>query len=222
MPPTLFKYLPHQYVELFVSTGAVLFRSLLYFLASEDARRDEVEGTHQYEPVDGLEITNQTQGWRRRMPGGSLRSSVKNPDKLFVFCTSHVLDTDLAVKFGSDACVEITDVGMFVARVRTALRRNPRVKLNTLIHGDVEYYRTAEPPQEVWALPDRIVMNKPHVFAHEQECRFAFSLKADTFRFENVDLKITTGPTPKIPKGAYPEMLVHLGHMVDCCRLHRF
>ena len=74
----------------------------------------------------------------------------------------------------------------------------------------------------MWALPDRIVMNKPHVFEDEEEYRFAFSLRADAFRFENVDVKVTKGPTPKIPEGEYPRMLVRLGSMTDCCRIHRF
>ncbi len=171
----LYKYLPHKYAEAFVREGKILFRSILYFLACEDARRDELEGTHQYEPVDGLEITNQTRGGRRRMLGGSVRSGVTHPDKFFIFCASQRLTVDLAVKFAADTCVEIMDVSRFVARLRTALRRNPRVKLNTLIHDTVEYYRTEEPPREVWALPDRIVMNKPHAFEDEKEDRFAFA-----------------------------------------------
>lgn len=222
MTVTLYKYLPRRYAEPFVSSGAVLFRSLQYFLACEDARRDELEGTHQYEPVHGLEVTNETQGWRQRMPGASMRSNIKNPEQLFVFCASQVLTPDLAGKFGADACVEIADVGKFAARARTALRRHPRVKLQTLIHGVVEYYRTADPPREVWALPDRIVMNKPHLFAGEQEYRFVFSFNANAFKFENVDMKITTGPTPNVPKGTHPEMLVKLGSMADCCRVHTF
>jgi len=218
----LYKYLPHKYAEAFVDEGKILFRSILYFLACEDERRDELEGTHQYEPAGGLEINNLTQGWSQQLPGGSLRSSVKNPDKLFIFCTSQRLSADLASKFGSDACVEIMDVDRFVARLRTWLRRRPRVKLKTLRHDAVTYYRTAEPPREVWALPDLIVMNKPYAFEDEEEYRFAFSLKADAFKFENVDMKITTGPAPKVPKGTYPEMLVKLGSMTDCCRIHRF
>ena len=51
-------------------------------------------------------------------------------------------------------------------------------------------------------------MNKPRAFQDEEEYRFAFSLKADAFRLENVDMKITTGPTPKIPSADYPEMLL--------------
>ena len=220
---TLYKYLPSQYADPFLREGTVLFRSLLYFLACEDARRDELEGTHVYAPVSGLDVTNRTQRTRVRMPGWSMHSSVKHPEHLFVFCTSGRLTIDLARKFGCDACVEIGDVGKFVARLRTALKRQPQVKLATLRHGDVEYYQTALPPQEVWALPDRIVMNKPHnPFSEEEEHRFVFSRKADAFAFENVDMKLMNGPAPRVPQGDYPFMLVKLGTMADCCRVHMF
>ena len=51
-----------------------------------------------YDPSSGLEITDHTQGWKRTVPGSSFRSSVKDPDKLFVFCTSQAFERDLAVK----------------------------------------------------------------------------------------------------------------------------
>ena len=140
----LYKYLSLKYAELFVQKGQILFRSMLYFLACEDARRDELEGTHQYEPIDGLEITNKTRGSRQRVLGTSLRSSATHPDELFIFSTSQRLTVDLAAKFEADACVEITDTRPFVARLKTALRRIPRVKEKTLIHGN------SSGPVECW------------------------------------------------------------------------
>ena len=96
------------------------------------------------------------------------------------------------------------------------------MKLNTVTRGSVKYYLTDNPPEAVWALPDEIIMHKRVVFSDEGEYRFAYSLKVDAFKFENVNLQVTTWPTPKIPKGAYPEMLVKVGPMIDCCRIHRF
>lgn len=219
---TLYKYLPQRYAEPFVDRGEVLFRSLLYFLACEDARADKLEGTRQYAPVGGLEVTNHTQGWNRTVPGSAFRSSVKNPEKLFVFCTSLALRRELADTFDCDAAVEIADVEKFMLRLKGALRPNPRVKMNTVTQGDVKYYLTENPPEAVWALPDEIIMHKRVAFSDEEECRFADSLKADAFKFENVNLQVTTGPIAKIPKGTYPETLIKLGSMVDCCRIHRF
>ena len=102
----LYKYIPHQHAGPFVQRGEVLFRSLLYFLASEDARADELEGTHEYAPVSGLKITDHTQGWKRTVPGSSFRSSVKDPDKLF--CTSQAFERDLAciIREGPDSTAE--------------------------------------------------------------------------------------------------------------------
>ncbi|MFH1743516.1 MAG: hypothetical protein ABIH23_31310 [bacterium] len=222
MALTLYKYLQHQYAKRFVVNGEVLFRSLSFFLACEhDERGDDLEGTRTYEPATGLEITKQTGeklGWQ-----GSFRSSVKEPDKLFIFSTSTLLSADLALKFQDDACVEIADVGKFVDRLRTALRRKPRAKVETLIHGPVTYYRTENPPEEVWALPERIVMHKPERFADQCEYRFAFSTRADAFEFENVNVTLVRGQPARHLPGSYPEdMLLKLGLMSDCCRIHRF
>ena len=221
MPLTLYKYVPIPYAECFVSKGEVLFRSLSYFLACEhDERGDNAEGIHIYEPEAGLEITKQT-GERLRIEG-SFRSGVKEPDKLFIYSTSTLLSADLARKFQADACVEIANIGTFVARLRTALRRKHRAKLETLIHEKVTYYRTKNPPKEVWALPDRIVMHKAHRFASQCEYRFAFSTKADAYDVENVNVALVRGQQARLKLDSYPTMLLKLGPMSDCCRMHRF
>ncbi|TAM81960.1 MAG: hypothetical protein EPN47_11205 [Acidobacteria bacterium] len=221
MALTLYKYVPSPYAGRFVSKGEVLFRALSYFLACEhDERGDNAEGIRIYEPEDGLEITKQT-GERLRIQG-SFRSSVKEPNKIFVFSTSLLLSGDLAQKFQADACVEIADVGTFVARLRTALRRRHRAKLKTLICGEVTYYRNENPPKEVWALPDRIVMHKAQRFASQREYRFVFSTKTDAYDFENVTLALVRGQQPRLKVGSYPAMLLKLGPMTDCCRIHRF
>jgi hypothetical protein len=219
----LYKYLPQRYADAFVQRGEVLFRSILYFLACEDARRDELEGTHQYAPAGGLEVTRHSRGLNGPLPNSSMRSSVKHPEQVFIFCASRALKPELAIKFSADACVEITDAEMFGARLRTVLRRNPRVKMRTFRSGLVTYYDTANPPGATWALPDEIIMHKRQpLFGDEEEYRFAFSLKARVFDFENANYTITTGPTPPVPKASYPEMLLRVGPMADCSRVRRF
>ena len=221
MALTLYKYLPYQHAEPFVASGEVMFRSLSFFLACEDRERgDDLEGTRSYEPVTGLEITKQT-GEKLKMQG-AFRSSVKEPSELFIFSTSTLMSADLALKFEADACVEIADNSTFVARLRTALRRRPRAKLSTLIHGHVTYYQPESPPEEVWALPERIVMHKPQRFAYQCEYRFAFSTKNDAFEFENVNLTLVRGQLAGLRLGSYPETLLKFGPMSDCCRIHRF
>ncbi len=156
----LYKYLPAQYAAPFVERGEVLFRSLLFFLACEDSRRDELEGTRQYAPAGGFQITNHSRRWIRQIPGSAMHSSVRHRDGLFVFCASRTLTAALAQKFNADACVESIDPEKFFVRLRGKLRRNPRVKLKTPRRSAVTYYDTASPPEAVWALPDEIIMHK--------------------------------------------------------------
>jgi hypothetical protein len=218
---SLYKYLPHRYAESFVVNGEVLFRSLSYFIACEnDERGDDSEGTRIYEPATGLDITKQTGGKVKFF--GSLRSSVKAADKLFICSMSTLFSADLARKFQTDTCVEVGDVGTFLARLKTALRRKPSVKLRTLIHGKVTYYCGENPPEEVWALPERIVMHKPQRFADQCEYRFVFSTTADAFEFENVRLTLVRGQPARLPTTTYPAILLKLGPMGDCCRVRRF
>ena len=203
--------------------GEIVFRSILYFLACEDARRDKLEGAHQYAPAGGLDIVTHSRGQTGPLPGSSMRSAVKHPEQVFIFCASRALKPELATKFSADACVEITDAQMLGARLRTVLRRNPRIKMRTYRSGPVTYYDTANPPGATWALPDEIIMHKRRkLFGDEEEYRFAFSLKRHVFDFENANYTITTGPTPAVPKGTYPEMLLRLGSMVDCSRVRPF
>lgn len=60
----LYKYLRREHAERFISSGEVLFRSLLYFLACEDPRNDELEGRHVLAPLEGLPV-NVPAGRRR-------------------------------------------------------------------------------------------------------------------------------------------------------------
>ncbi|HZT76013.1 MAG TPA: hypothetical protein VFA27_05105 [Vicinamibacterales bacterium] len=220
---TIYKYLPQRYAEAFILRGEVLFRSIPYFLACEDARRDELEGTHQYAP-GGLDITNHTRGFTSRLPGSSMQSSVKHPDQVFIFCASLVLKPELATKFSADACIQIANAEMLAARLRAVLRRTPRVKMRTFRARPVKYYETANPPGATWALPDEIIMHKrQQLFGDEEEYRFAFSLKRHVFDFENANYTIASArPAPAVVKGSYPEMLVRVGPMTDCCRPFTF
>jgi hypothetical protein len=106
---SLFKYIPSQYVDAFVSQGAVLFRSLAYFKAYEDGdvRGDRYEGTHAYTPKGGLEITNFTTG-EVFMMDTSFQAHVR-AHEIFVFCLSQERSADMAQAFNTDVCVEIKD-----------------------------------------------------------------------------------------------------------------
>jgi hypothetical protein len=91
----VYKYLPEQYVDSFLSKGEVLFRSLSYFRDYEDCiRGDQYEGTKKFQPVDGLQITKVSTGERLNIPY-SFESTV-NTDDIFVFCASMVRSMKLA------------------------------------------------------------------------------------------------------------------------------
>jgi len=51
---TVYEYLPHRYANPSVTDAALRFPSLLSSPACRAARRDELEGTHPYEPAGSL------------------------------------------------------------------------------------------------------------------------------------------------------------------------
>jgi hypothetical protein len=216
LPPTLYKYLDSRHANELVLTGTVLLQTLAYFANCEDERGDPLEGTHLYEPEGGLQVETRA-GAQLRVPGG-MPSRVREPDKLFVYCTSLVRDPGLAVKWRYDACVEIFDTERFLARLRAAVRRKSQAKAKTFIHGEVQYYSTELPPGTAWALPARIVMSKPRRFADECEYRFAFSLKADALQLHNVEIKIGHEGLPDREAPTSGTMFLKLGAMSDCCK----
>jgi hypothetical protein len=217
----IYKYLQGPYAEAFVFKGEVLFSSLARFRVYEHKERgDRLEGDRRFAPLGGLPVTK----WGATsfvMPEWSFQAKAKERD-IFILSTSLTLSLDLASEFQTDACIEIFDIEMFVARLRTGLRRNPRAKVRTLIHDQVVYYATEQPPEEVWALPARIVMHKHRDFAHQHEYRFAFGTKANVFDFQNADYALVrdvTGVATALNERECPRMKLRLGPMEDCCRL---
>jgi hypothetical protein len=164
-----------------------MFSTLSWFQNLEDRERgDEFEGTHKYFPVGGLEITRTERDGRPHppvtftYPNQSLQSKATGSDHIFIYSTS--LRPGLT-QFGNaavpTACVEIYDPAKFVLRLRAVLRRTPRAKVETLIHDEVRYYSFADPPGNVYALPDRLTMHKHDGFGNQHEYRIAFGTKRD-------------------------------------------
>lgn len=221
---SIFKYLPAVFADGLIRRGEVLLRSLSYFQAIEGSRGDPIEGRSLFAPPRGLPITNRTQGWHRTVGDSSLLTTVRRPDLCFVFCASLVCDPYLARKFGTNCCVEITDPERFYALLRTALRRNPRVKLATLRRGPVEYYDSTETDGIAWGLPDRIIFRKRRLpfFVEEQEYRIAFSQDRDAYKVENVDARLVVGGTAKVPQHPAAEMLLRLASIEPFSKAHYF
>ena len=221
---SLYKYLPAKYVESFVREGTVLFRSLSYFRDYEDAqvRGDEFEGTRLHRPHNGLEITLVETQEKVVLPYSF--ESTANEDDIVVFCLRTVLSADLAAQFQADACVEIKNVGAFVAGVRGALLRRPSIKSKMLVHGQVKYYYYSpdQPPIVDWALPEKIAMSKLSAYTAQQEYRIAFAVN-DAFRVENTRLRLVSPGERRPPRAtAHPERLFKLGSLKQLCKVHHF
>src|SRR4029450_4958227 len=93
-------------------------------------------------------------------------------------------------------CVDIADyfrgltrpaVLLICLRIAAAL---PWRWAETLIHDTVRYWSAANPPDAVWALPDRLTMHKRDDYTHQKEYRLAFGIWKGVFDFENVELFI--------------------------------
>lgn len=221
--PSLYKYLPEEYVDDFVYKGAVLFRSLSYFRDYEDAqvRGDEFEGTKLYRPQIGLEGTLTATQQKVILHNYSFESAA-NEDDIFVFCLSTVLSADLAAQFKVSACVEILNPGKLIAGVRAALLRRPSIKSKIPVYGEVKYYTQDKPPIVDWALPEKITMSKLSVYIPQQEYRIAFAVNG-AFRIENTRQRLVSSGERMAPKAtSHPERLFKLGSLAKICKVHRF
>lgn len=220
--PSLYKYIPEQYVSDFVHSGAVLFRSLSYYRDYEDAqvRGDEFEGTKLFRPQQGLEVTLTSTNEKILLPHSF--ESAANEDDIFVFCLSTVLSAELAAQFKVGACVEIVNPAKFISEVRAALLRRPSIKDKTLVYGEVKYYTADEPPIVDWALPERIVMSKLACYSQQREYRIAFAVNG-AFKVENTRVRLIA-PGERRPQrtAAHPERFLKLGSLSKVCKVHRF
>jgi hypothetical protein len=230
LPTVLYKYLPREHADSLVDRGELMFSTLSWFQNLEDPERgDEFEGRHKYFPIGGLEITRTEREGRPHppvtftCPNQSLQSKAQGSDHIFIYSTS--LRPGLT-QFGDAAvpaaCVEIYDPAKFVLRLRAVLRPTPRAKIETLIHHEVRYYSFADPPGNVYALPDRLTMHKHEGFRDQHEYRIAFGTKRDVFDFEHIDYTLV-GDGIRRPRQAlnYSDhrWKLRIGALSDCARV---
>jgi hypothetical protein len=218
MRRSLYKYFDDiKWVEAFIG-GAIRFKTLAYYRDYEDAgvRRDVNEGNAIYQPAEGLELHNQTQGTRMVLPNSRFESTVKQHE-VFVLCLTRGMTDERRTRFHAVACVEITRIARFCARLEAALPAGAK-----FFAGRVAYYELHDDPSPYWALPDLIALRKQKSFEWQSEYRMFFST-TDALDFEKARYRIVTGtaePPPK-PTG-YPEHLVKMRDLRDICRLHTF
>lgn len=215
----LFKYFSkHEYAENFISKGEAYFNSLSYFLSCEEVgKRDLYEDANIYKPINGLQITNVSSNVKS-VDLRSLISKLKSPHRVFVFCTSTVLNEQLWKKFNSVSCVEITNREKFKQRIAKAIVKPIlRLKNKTLLAGEVEYFNSQDEPGTRHACPDQIVMSKIDEFSHEKEYRFAFAIDKEAFDVDNVSYSLAYDV--ESPTYTIDYKVIRLGNLSDICRL---
>lgn len=218
----LYKYLPSRFLDGFVSSGEVLFRSLSYYNNYEEmqVRGDRNEGKRVFSPSGGLQVTNTTTGKTSQLQG-MFESTVRDRE-IFVFCLSRELSAELATKFTADICVEIMEPGLFLSRIRMALQLRKWVKQGRLLHGLVDYYSPETEPLAEWAVPERMVMRKTTDYVDQAEYRLAFA-RGDALQLENVVTQIKTAQDFTQPTlDGHPEHKLRLGSLKKLCKVHRF
>lgn len=213
----LYKYLSKsEFVDSFLNEGNVFFQSLSHFTACEETQlRDKLEGTLLYEPLHGLK-PNLASGRQISLPG-ALISEVRKTHRIYVFCTSLRCTNNLAQRFKSNWCVEISDLDEFGRRLAWKLRDPVQRFRNTkLLSGPVYYGAKTEMPGIDHALPEKIIFRKQETFSIETEYRFAFGLDANAFDAYNVDYSIGEFRVPEV-KPSKPRIL-KIGPLHDICK----
>ncbi|WP_426170396.1 hypothetical protein [Pseudoduganella sp. R-34] len=220
--PTIYKYIPEQYVDGFLRSGGLLFRSLSYFKAYEEqqVRGDKHEGTRLHNKPEGLTLTKVNSG-ESLVFNGSFESTVQTDD-IMVFCLSTSLSADLAHDFGANTCIEIHNPAMLIAGIRAALQRRSAIKNKNLIHAAVRYYDPSDNVGIEWAFPDRIALSKTKHYEKQKEYRIAFGLN-NALSFENTSLRLVANDHKEVHKLAnHREILLKIGDLRRCCTVWQF
>lgn len=231
LPAVLYKYLPLRYARMMIDSGALMFSTLSWFQNLEDPNRgDGFEGTHKYFPAGGLQVTRTERDGKAELPPksmtlptDSLQSKAAGRDHIFIYSTALRPNlTQFDDPSEPNACVAIHDPSAFLARLKVNLGRWNHTQAATLIHDEVRYWRPADPPGNIYALPDRLTMNKHEDFREQYECRFAFGTKSNVFDFEHVVYQLVREafrqPRPVLIEKDH-RRLIRVESLADCCRL---
>lgn len=227
LPDTLYKVLPAKFARRFVEKGEMMWSTLTWFQNDEDAARgDASEGMRRYFPVTGLEVTRHEHQGRPDetkfvSPDEGVVSRAVQSDHIFIY--SLTLEPSLSIGDASDrTCVTILDPRLLFQRVHQAVTKHRSARPQTLIHNEIKYWASEHPPEEVWALPDRLTMHKHVGYQHQREYRFAVGTRADVFDFQNVEGLIVHKDYrwPRLTLDPQTHrMKLKVGPLTDCCKL---
>lgn len=219
---SIFKYFTEEaHARAFIDNGLMLFRPLSFFRMYEDGqiRGDARDGTLRYAPASGLQITKQD-GTALTLKDWRFTSSAKNDD-ILVYCASNQRSTQLAERFQSPFCVEITDTDPVLARLKARAHPTSQLDYEQLLSGCVDYRRLDRKPRADWALPDKVAFIKSDAFEWQDEFRTAIG-KWGAFDAQNVDCALEIGDTV-VSAAAQRNASVRLkiGNLADFTVLHR-
>ena len=195
-----------------------MFNPLSYFLSCEDeSRRDYLEDSNIYKPSDGLQITL-TRTQQKLTDHRALISKVKNPNSVFVFCTSTENSDYLYKKFSAVGCVEILNLDAFKKRILRVIKKPiHNIKNQTLLADSVSYYDHEQESGTRHACPDQIIMSKLTNFSKEKEFRFAFAKAKNAFDVNNVNYSLSHEIVPSNSAGNGKKLT--LGGLTDIVRI---
>jgi hypothetical protein len=226
LPPVVYKILPKEYARRLVHEGETMWSTLTWFQNEEDLHRgDESEGARRFFPVSGLEVNRVERDGKPDnanfvLPSHGLVSRAAQSNHIFIY--SMTLDPSLTLGESVCECIEVFDPPRFLSRVRDGLKRHRKARPETLIHDVVRYWASSSPPEEVWALPDRLTMHKHRDYEAQREYRLAFGTRANVFDFENVECFVLDNQVrwPRIVLDPQVHRLkLRLGNLEDCCRI---
>ena len=227
LPPVLFKILPEIYARRLVDSGEMMWSTLAWFQNEEDPNRgDEFDATRRHFPHGGLTVTRTQRDGRTDHAAFTLSghgNQWRPVQSKHIFIYSMTLDPALVLGDpAAQTCVEIFDPTNFLGHVRRAVARHRKARSETLIHDEVRYRGSDEPPEEVWALPHMLTMHKHREHSWQREYRPAFGTRADVFDFENVDCRVLSDDVRLPRQNLDPQchrMKLRLGSLRDCCRV---
>jgi hypothetical protein len=217
---SIFKYLPEERFALaLVSEGELHMKPLSHFRRVEDQeiRGDPNDAVLNYAPSGGLQL-HEPHG--KRLPPGEWYFRSEPKEEIFVFCTSTELSAELANRFRSPFCVEITDPETLLARIRSRAHPSSKLDYERTVGDLVNYRENSSPPGSTWALPDKLALTKAASFAWQKEHRIAVGRRG-AFDFENVTTALQKG-TARISETDVQPLLLRVGTLAKVARLHRF
>ncbi len=220
---SLFKYVSEEnFAQGLIERGEIFMQTLANFRGYEDndVRRDRDDGRLRYEPAGGLLVNVEGREDEPPWQGWRFTSSIK-PEDVYVYCLSTERSEELARKFESPFCIEITNPITLIARIRGSVRLRSSLERNRLFFGEVEYRSVEAAPAADWALPEKIAFIKPEDWSWQHEYRILVGKKG-VFNIENVHLTLETGPGAIAPFADNPPLMLRVGNIARIATLHRF